>query len=694
MNEMLAKLPVTRRLCALTLLLVACITTVTAGAEGRPPIHVQIVLDSSGSMKDNDPRRLSLLAGMLFTDLAGPNDALGVLSMRKGRFVEEPLAPAGPRRKKLRDTIRRLPFGGSTYCAEPLKLAGDGLATLAKRQPDARQFVVFLSDGDCSDGNPDASVQIRAAAQSLRSAGVQVFSIGLFGDIAADGRDPSADLQTMATQTDGAFFRAAEASDLPDRFASILGRIVGSEAQTIQMTAGQDVAVQLDGYVYDASLIATGAGRAVVVDKAEGPADVRLPLPGRATHSETGEDYYVSAHDNGFGRQYGLLRIDEPSAGTWTFRVDGPANLRGLLIQNYALDPVVELAGTRAVHPLGDPLEVRAWLRGKGGDRIADPGFLEKVTFTVTLVDPKGRSRDIDLEPDGEGMYAGAEAIDLAGGWTLRGRARMTSGGLDKRTEARRFRVEAAVLRTGPGAEKLALGDVKAGTEKTLLIDLSASSLPRAYPVTAELTLDGFSFTPGTAELSPETPQFDGTFAASAEHPGGAVEGTLAVQLQGAAVAIPVTATVIPLTFWERWGRHVIVIGAGLLGLFVLIFIVLGFVRPHRFPADSRIQWGDSMERLNKNELVIGEMQGTKSGFYRNARLRIGGPSSELAVGGVHLATLEAVGANRIMIRGEGVTLERVNKFDPAKTKPVQENEAAIEAGEIFRAGELLIRIA
>ena len=76
-----------------------------AADAGRAPIHVQIVLDSSGSMVDNDPQRLSSLAGMIFSDLAAPGDSVGVLSMRKNRFVTEPLAPIGERRKKVAETM-------------------------------------------------------------------------------------------------------------------------------------------------------------------------------------------------------------------------------------------------------------------------------------------------------------------------------------------------------------------------------------------------------------------------------------------------------------------------------------------------------------------------------------------------------------------------------------------------------------
>ena len=87
-----------RRILQIGLLLLTLLWALPLwAAEGRVPIHVQLVLDSSGSMVNNDPDRLSSLAGMIFSDLAGPGDSVGILSMRKGKFVTQPLAEIAAR---------------------------------------------------------------------------------------------------------------------------------------------------------------------------------------------------------------------------------------------------------------------------------------------------------------------------------------------------------------------------------------------------------------------------------------------------------------------------------------------------------------------------------------------------------------------------------------------------------------------
>ncbi len=664
----------------------------TAADEGRTPIHVQIVLDSSGSMTDNDPRRLSSLAGMIFSDLAAAGDSVGILSMRKGKFVTEALAPIGDRRKKVRESVRLLPFQGSTYCADPLEEAALGLETLRKSQPTGRQFVIFLSDGVCPDTHKD---RVRDAARALGTAGVKVFSIGLFGAEAAAGPDATADLRAMAALTDGEFFSAQTAADLPRQFASILGRIVGSEAEVLTLEAGADTMAALDGYVYDASLILTGTRTPIIIKKAVGPVDTKLEMPGRASHSVTSSAFHLAAFGNDVGGQYSVLRIEEPAPGNWTFRIDGPADVEALLIQNYALDPVVELGTTKTIYAVGEDCTVRAWLRGKGDEKIADAGFLDRVEFTVTLADPSQNETQVVLKPGPDGVFVGTQKLDVAGEWTARGRARMKKGGLDKRTAQAKFEVRVPSLALAKNHPPIDFGSIDAGaTTEPFKVDLAGSEFPAAAKITLSVDgLNGMRHAPKGFDVGPTAHTGEVRFTAEADHAGGPVSGTLVIGMNGATVSLPVSGTIIPLSFWERWGRLIITIAVALLVLLLLLFIIYGYVSPHSFPADARLNWGESKDRLKKNEILISEIQGTRSGFYKNAKLTVGGPGSFMPADGAVLAEIEATGPSQITIRSPSVELHKVNKFDDSKTKAVDGNETGMHSGEIYQIGKFYLRL-
>lgn len=659
-----------------------------AAAEGRAPIHVQVVLDSSGSMEKSDPRHLSLLAGMIFSDLAGPQDSLGILSMRKGKFVEERLSAIKSRRKQVRDAVRTLPFLGSTFCAEPLHEAAAGLASQAAAEPDARQFVIFFSDGECPD--PDA---VREAAVRLRDAKVQVFSIGLFD--AGASPEATAALRSIAAITGGEFFGASSAAQLPQHFAAILGRIVGSEAVDLTLEPGADAMAELDGYVYDASLIVTGSGP-VVIEKAERPDGTALQVPAKPNYAITSAAFHVASFDNGYGRHYSVLRIEEPAAGNWKFRVRGPPDVAALLIQNYALDPVVEAAAQKPVFAVGESCEVRAWLRGKGGERITDAKFLERVEFTATIKDPSGKETAVTLKPGKDGMFVGTHPLAMAGKWSLRGRSRMKSGGLDKRSAETAVEARAAKLSLAADHPPFDLGSVPAGsTSGPHTIDLGGSELPAPVELTLALQgADGVRLEPRKLDAGPQVLQHDVNFTIELDHAGGPLDGQLVVSMGDATVTIAVRGEVIPLSFWERWGRLILTVGIGLLILLVVLFIIHGFVSPHTFPTHLRLEWGETVDRLDKNSIVLSKTPKAKRGFRRNAKVILGGTGPRAFLpGGAQFAEIEAVGPARYVIRTFGAPLEEVSRFDAAKTKTLDGSEHPMAEQQIYRVGSQYLRV-
>ncbi|MEZ4459541.1 MAG: vWA domain-containing protein [bacterium] len=367
------------RMRILAVLLLFVSTTVFA-QETRPPVHVEIVLDSSGSMLDNDPTRLSSLAGMIFADLADPADLVGVQCMQKKGYTLQPLAPVSKAQKTARERIKSLPFLGTTDCAGPLKVAADELKKA--KSPDARQFVIFLSDGVCPRDRPDEAQALLDAAEQLRNDGVRVFSLGLFDESATEGQDPERDLQMLSAATNGEYFRATKAADLPRRFSDILGRILGSEAQPFAINPGKATTVELDGYVADASVIVTSTSRSVRATRVVNPLGEVLAIPIKTPpFDERGANFYVSAGTNGKSSHYVVLRLIKPESGAWSFIVDAPADAEAIVIQNYALIPKLQSpAGTKS----GEPVELKMTLSGPDGSTINDAKFLAKVIAGLT----------------------------------------------------------------------------------------------------------------------------------------------------------------------------------------------------------------------------------------------------------------------------------------------------------------------
>ena len=58
----------------LLLIAIWCDPTLAGGVEASKSLRAIILFDVSGSMRHNDPQRLSIAAAQLFVDLAQPQD--------------------------------------------------------------------------------------------------------------------------------------------------------------------------------------------------------------------------------------------------------------------------------------------------------------------------------------------------------------------------------------------------------------------------------------------------------------------------------------------------------------------------------------------------------------------------------------------------------------------------------------------
>lgn len=673
------------------LFLLLSLLSVPAWADERPAVHVEIVLDSSGSMLDNDPARLSSLAGMIFTDLAAPDDMLGVQCMKKDGYTLQSLAPVSQGRPRARNGIQKLPFHGTTDCAGPLKIAATELEKARQKDAQAQQFVIFLSDGVCPRERPDEAQALLDAAEKLRKDGVRVFSIGLFDEAATQGKDPERDLQTLASATNGEYFRATQAADLPRRFADILGRIVGSEAQPFVIDPGKATPVELDGYVNDASVIVTTHKRPVRVTRVTGPDGASLDVPLKNPPFEvTQPEFFESAGHNGKDGYYVVMRLNAPKSGTWQFIVDAPADATALVIQNYALKPVMALEPS---YRAGQPATVVLRLDGPDGKAITDAGFLNKVLATARGKGPDG-DIEVPLAVGPDGTLTGTFTPKAQGEWTFVGHVALKTGGLRKSTEPTKTQVLDLQLALDSGQGPIDFGTVKAGTSSAEFeVDLGASQLVGTYELDLSTDIAHVAATPPKVPISPDNKRLKIRFDIDEAHAGGPTNGLLKVAVGGVAVTVPVRGVVEPVTFWERYGKLILSILSALGLLAVVLFIARGIFGPHNFGPDARINWGESMDRLNKNNLVIREIRGTGSGFYRNAKLVFGGSTSFAPADGAPLATIEAVGPNRLEIRSEGVELLSVNKFDHDKTKKIEGNACPLVAGEIYKVGRFYLRV-
>lgn len=199
-----------------------------AGAQAPTTVaglDVVLVLDHSGSMKQNDPQRLMVKAAQDFVRRLGPDDAAGLVvfgGQARAVYPVAPLALPGKREgllaeiEQIRYADPRTNFSvGIERGMYELKQHGRARAT---------PVLIFITDGLMDTGSKAKDTEMREWLRThllpeVRQRGIRLFSVAL---------TEQADyplIQEMASVTGGDYFRALSVQEIPGIFDKIRERI-------------------------------------------------------------------------------------------------------------------------------------------------------------------------------------------------------------------------------------------------------------------------------------------------------------------------------------------------------------------------------------------------------------------------------------------------------------------------------------
>jgi hypothetical protein len=209
-----------RRICVLFLSL--CLLAITASlvpvAAAQDTVDTRIdavlVIDNSGSMRENDPRDMRISAAKLFTNLGAKGDQIGLVSMGDAQTTQALLSLstidgfsqfAWDRFKTIRTPSE---LSNWTYMGEALDLSEQVLNSAANKNP--QRAVLLLTDGIPTAPDQDKAAQeqkLKAAVAKLKQQGVRIFPIAL-----GSGADVNFLQNELATPTNG-LVRTAQSAD-------------------------------------------------------------------------------------------------------------------------------------------------------------------------------------------------------------------------------------------------------------------------------------------------------------------------------------------------------------------------------------------------------------------------------------------------------------------------------------------------
>ncbi|MBT8449431.1 MAG: VWA domain-containing protein, partial [Gammaproteobacteria bacterium] len=275
-------------------------TSAILGADAnQPKSDIRVLVDISGSMKQNDPQNLRVPAIQLFSQLLPENSRAGVWAFGEYVNMTVPLDDVSKAWKQMAmRTTREIDSTGLyTNLGSAIERATFGWT---KADPNSKRSLIILTDG-MVDVSPNQEVNDRARRKilretlpELRAAGVVIHTIALAGDA-----DESLMAQ-LSAQTDGWYQKIAVADQLQEAFLKIFGQATDQDSIPLDNNS-----FLVDDQITEFTLVLfkTGAAKPVQLEKPDGE---RFDAS-----KDTAE---VSWYE---GTDYDLITVTKPMVGNW-----------------------------------------------------------------------------------------------------------------------------------------------------------------------------------------------------------------------------------------------------------------------------------------------------------------------------------------------------------------------------------------
>jgi hypothetical protein len=370
-------------------------------SQGAPPQQRQlaIILDNSGSMKQQDEQGMMLFSSLVFLDMLDSDDLVYATSFpnrdvvasdnwQTGKVNEAckkwitfdgdkigPLSNNPEGNAELKEWVKNLTYTSQiTVFKEPLQRA---INNLVATEPDkSKRYIIFFTDGNTDRGG-DHSPGGRSRAHDLEREELLSYrddlvknNIVFYGVVLGNNtRDDH--LIPLAQATGGAVVRAAKADDLVDKFANVFGNILETKVENISLTP--KYSHRINKYVKEFILLIPDKGDEIKISFDE---------PGGRNLSGAIGGTDGSRRQDGIRNlgPYQIIHVNNPKAGDWEFKMSGVEAAKVLLIQNY--DVFLQIYGSYPRRGLMNmPNLIRGRLVDSRGEPIQDPAFFSEQEF-------------------------------------------------------------------------------------------------------------------------------------------------------------------------------------------------------------------------------------------------------------------------------------------------------------------------
>ncbi len=193
---------------------------VAASASAQCPIDVMVVLDASGSMRQNDPGRNAIIAVDALAGALTPRDRLGIVVFGTEVVTRGPLSPAAGALTAALGIAHKVAYD-QAHTNIPAGIQEAFYELKQNGRAEAKQLVVLLTDGKVDlKGGPAEIEKARAwllgdLTSQMKRERVAIYAVGF-----SAGADIAL-LQQIGERTEGNYYKA-EAENLASTFLTVL----------------------------------------------------------------------------------------------------------------------------------------------------------------------------------------------------------------------------------------------------------------------------------------------------------------------------------------------------------------------------------------------------------------------------------------------------------------------------------------
>jgi len=378
---------------------------ITANAfSAEKGMDVALVLDTSGSMKKNDPNQLRIQAAKLFVNLLSRKDRVSLVGFSNRAYAITPLLPLNSRKNetKLLKAIDRMSTNGR-YSNLHDALEGGYDLLKSQKSEDRTRHIILMSDGKMDLGNKERNLKLlektlEKLTPKLSKEDIKVHTI-------AFTRDSYIPLLKLAAEdTGGQFILLKDANGIHQVFENIFERTKSPETLPVE-----DGSFVVDKNVKEVTIVASKFKHDTLI----------------TIQSPDGEEITLDNYKKNVNwyqaRKFDLVTIKNPLPGYWRIKYSEGGN-KAYIVSDITL----ESSSTKSHAEPGAPLHIQAQLKRKNR-RIRNKSLLSTTKFRVKVTSPTGAEIENELNDDGseigserqDGIYGISYAFEKQGPYKI-----------------------------------------------------------------------------------------------------------------------------------------------------------------------------------------------------------------------------------------------------------------------------------